>query len=381
MRCETIIMTFREKLPSILIYTITLVVLMGIVLYIQPRRVIDYLFELGFWGVFTLFLLLFLLYVVDIAIRIYRWKILLVVQGINLPLKSLTLPVVSALAINLFTIARAGETVRMYALKRRYSTKYSDTLSSIVIEQVLSIVGLLLVITGSLFFVGSSLLQIENSEIIHLFVTLLFLGSVVGLLTLSSMLVKPELIEKFIRNLPQFLEERVYSAYQSFLTGLKGLRSKPFHLSLGIITSASIWVIEGVMIYVIANTVFPSLDIIDFPWVIAASCAGNVTFIVPILPGSIGTYELVLALILINSPNYPGMDATLIALIDRVAKSVILVFFGGYATIRLGGMEIIRLRKDFSSIPNESNELENVQNVDINAKPPIIAEENSFIKN
>jgi uncharacterized membrane protein YbhN (UPF0104 family) len=158
-------------------------------------------------------------------------------------------------------------------------------------------------------------------------------------------------------------------------------------LSLGILTSASIWLIEGIMLYVIAFLVFtPSLSpeaffgLSNLPWVIAASCAGNVTFIVPILPGSIGTYEVVVALILMYSPDYPGTHATLIALIDRVAKSVILGFFGGYATIRLGGMEILRLRKDFSSIPNESNELENVKIVDINAKPPTIAEENSFLK-
>ena len=96
----------------------------------------------------------------------------------------------------------------------------------------------------------------------------------------------------------------------------------------------------------IAITVFPILTLIDFPWVIAASCAGNITFIVPILPGAVGEYEVVLALVLINSPNYPGQDAALIAFIDRLAKSVMLASFGGYATLKLGGREIIRLRRD-----------------------------------
>jgi uncharacterized protein (TIRG00374 family) len=290
------------------------------------------------------------------VIRIYRWQILLTVQNVKLPFKSLALPVVSALAINLFTIARAGETIRLYSLKRNHDTKYSDTLSSIVIEQVLSILGLLFVITGSLFFIGSSLLQIEDSEIILQLVGITFLISVMCLVILGLMMLKPEIFEKFIHFFPLFIEKRLFSAYQAFQTGIKGLREKPMHLSLGIITSASIWVIEGIMIYVIAVETFPILTLMDFPWVIAASCAGNIMFIIPILPGAILQYEGVLALVLINAPNYPEQDAALIAFIDRVAKSIMLGVFGGYATLKLGGREIIRLRKDFFTNSNESSE-------------------------
>lgn len=358
-------MTFREKFPSVLIYIITIAVLIGIILFIGLQRLINYFTDFDLRGILMLVLLLFLLYVVDMLIRIYRWQLLLNVQGVKLPYKSLIFPVVSALAINLFTIARAGEAIRLYALKRNYDTKYSDTLSSIVIEQVLSIVGLLFVITGSLILVGSSLMQIENSEIILQLVLIIFLGSVFGLITLILMMVKPDIIKKFFHFFPLFIEKRLDSAYQAFQAGIKGLRSQPLHLSLGIITSASIWVIEGIMIYVIAITVFPILELIDFPWVIAASCAGNITFIIPILPGAMGQYEVILALVLINSPNYPGQDAALIAFIDRLAKSIMLGIFGGYATLRLGGKEVIRLRKDFFSDSKKLNEVEHEKNIDI----------------
>lgn len=358
-------MAFREKLPSILIYTITIAVLILIIIFIQPQRIIEYFADLGIFGIFILSFFLLFLYVVDILIRIYRWQILLLVQGVKLPFKSLALPVASALTINLFTIARAGETIRMYALKRNYDTKYSDTLSSIVIEQVLSIVGLLLVITGSLFFIGSSLIHDENSEIILQLVVIIFLCSVLCLLILNLMMLRPKIFENIIHLFPSFIEKRLISAYQAFQTGLKGLREKPVHLSLGVITSASIWVIEGIMIYVIAITVFPILTLTDFPWVIAASCAGNITFIIPVLPGAIGEYEIVMALILANSPNYPGRDATLIAIIDRLAKSIMLTLFGGYATLRLGGREIIRLRKDLFTDAKNSNEEVLKNNIDI----------------
>lgn len=373
-----VLMVQRENITSVLIYTITLVVLVAIILFIQPRRLIDYLIDLGFWGLLVLSLLLLLLYIIDMSIRIYRWQILLNIQGVNLPLKSLILPVVSALAINLFTIARAGEAVRMYALKRNHDTKYSDSLSSIVIEQVLSIVGLIFVITGSMLFIGSSLLQNENLEIIQQFIIIVLLGSAVGLIVVCIMIFKPVLVEKLFQIFPLFIEKRLYSAYQAFQTGIKGLRSQPFHLILGIITSASIWIIEGIMIYVIAITVFPILTLIDFPWVIAASCAGNVTFIIPILPGAMGEYEVVLAFILTNSPNYPGQDAALIALIDRVAKSVMLGFFGGYATLKLGGREVIRLRKGVFPESKKANGSSHKKEIETVEESITVTEENNL---
>lgn len=371
-------MAFREYLPSIFIYIITFTVFIVLILFVQPENLINKLLQLGIWGIIALVLL----YIVDLAVRVYRWKILLLAQGVDLPVNSLIMPVVSALAINLFTIARAGEAVRLYALKRN-GTKYSDTLSSIVIEQVLSILGLLFVITGSLFFVGNSLQ--EYSVIIQQLVALLFIISIIGLTGLILMIILPDFVAKILRIFPSFLEERFLSLYTAFTTGLRDLRSKPRLLTLGILTSISIWLIEGFMLYVIAIYVFtPSLSpdalfgLIDLPWVIAASCAGNITFILPILPGAMGEYEFVVAMILRTSPNYPGMDATLIALIDRVAKSVILGFLGFYATFRLGGKEVFRLRKDKSILSNRSIDPENGKIID--TKPSAMTNENSSLR-
>ncbi len=349
-------MTFRKKAPSLLIYISTICVLVILIIFINPQKLILSLLNLGFWAILGLVLL----YIIDLAVRVYRWKILLRVQGVDLPLQTLVMPVVSALAINLFTIARAGEAVRIFALKRNNDVKYSDTISSIVIEQVLSIVGLLFVITGSLFFVGGSLQFVENSILIQQLFFLLFLASVTCLLGLWFAIINPGFVEKILTLFPLFIEKRLISVYQSFQGGIKDLKSSPSILSLGIITSASIWVIEGVMLYVIATTLFSSYSIIDLPWLIAASCAGNVTFIIPILPGAMGQYEIIIGIILFSAQGYPGEGSLLIALIDRAAKSVILGIIGGYATLSLGGTEILRLRKDFFTLSKVKNSNKNV---------------------
>jgi uncharacterized protein (TIRG00374 family) len=356
-------MGVQKNLSSIAIYSITFLVLIAIILFVQPENLINKLFGLGLWGI----LLLVLLYSFDLCVRAYRWKILLIAQGVHLSVKSLIGPVVSALAINLFTIARAGETARLYALKRNHNTTFSDTLSSIVIEQILSIIGLLVVISCSLFLLTSSFYQIENSELIQQLVIILFFISTCVLLVLGLMMIKPEFTKRLIGIFPPSIEKRVSSAYEAFLLGLTDLRSKPLLLIQGLVTSVFIWVIEGIMLYVIAFSVFPAFEIIDLPWSIAASCIGNITFIIPLLPGAMGQYEVVVALILINSPNYPpGTYAALVALIDRVAKSIILGFFGGYAILRLGGKELLQMRKDQSSTSDSTNRREistNTENV------------------
>jgi uncharacterized protein (TIRG00374 family) len=240
-------------------------------------------------------------------------------------------------------------------LKKKHDTSYSDTLSSIAIEQILSILGLVCIVTISLFFVGSSLQSDENSVIIQQLVIILFICSACALLVLILIIIKPNLVYRILQIFPPVIEEKLSSIYKAFLTGISDIRIKPFIFINGITTSAIIWVIEGIMIYTIVLSVFPEVTIVDIPWAIAASCAGNITFILPILPGAMGLYEVVLGVVLINSPNYPGQDATLVAFIDRIFKSAILGLLGGYATIRIGRKDLLKLRKDFSHTKEEKN--------------------------
>ena len=356
-------MRVSDKLTSMIIYTITLVVLLIILLYVQPDILLESITQLGIWGLLGLSISLSSLYLIDMIVRTYRWKLLLLAQGVDLKFTELFFPIVSALMINLFTIARAGEAVRMYSLKRNYKTKYSDTLSSIVIEQVLSIIGLLLVVTGTLFFLENSLTSLNDSKIIQQLIILLFIFSFAGLVILAILFTFPSLGNTLIDFFPSFISVRLQSVYNSFQNGLHDLRSKPNLLIIGLISSASIWIIEGIMLFAIAFAVFPAhegfLNIIDIPWVIAASCAGNITFIIPILPGAMGEYEAVVAIILYGAPNYPGGGAVSVALIDRFTKTIMLGLLGGYASLKLGGMEILRLKKNFSSIGSEDGNNKN----------------------
>ncbi|MFW9777363.1 MAG: YbhN family protein [Candidatus Heimdallarchaeota archaeon] len=327
---------------NLVIYALTFSVLLLLLIWINPETLVDKLLHLGIWVVS----ILSVLYFIDLIVRTYRWKILLQAQGVDLSMKTLAPPTVSALAINLFTIARAGETVRLYVLKRYHDTRYADTFSSIVIEQVLSVISLLVVIIGSLIAIGGSLPQTSDYEVLQTLIFLLFIITGIGLCIIAIFSWHPEIGIRFISLFPKFLEIRLSSAYRSFILGVSDLSSTPSLLIKGLVTSIAIWLLEGVMLFVIATSVFPVVELIDLPWAISASAAGNITFFFPILPGSIGGYEVMVAFVLINAPNYPGTFATLVAVIDRVMKTFILGLLGGYSIIKLGGNELIRVSKD-----------------------------------
>ena len=88
------------------------------------------------------------------------------------------------------------------------------------------------------------------------------------------------------------------------------------------------------MIYFLATDLSGNSEI-SFVLATLASVIGNLTFIFPILPGSLGTYELAIAVIfeLVQLDMKTGV---LIAAADHAFKTLFLVVVGGYSSLKLG---------------------------------------------
>ncbi len=304
------------------------------------------------------------MYIFDLLIRTIRWKFLLKSQGIDIPVIQLLVPLTSALAVNIFTIARAGETIRIYSLKRYHNVNLSDTFSSIIIEQISSVIGLIVVIAGSLivaggFFLSTDHLTLESNLII---VALCVVAALLIVIFVS--IITPHSIVRIINLFPPMIKKPLLSIFQAFQNGIQDFKSNPLLLLFVITLSASIWCLEGIMLFIITNSVL-NYGFNELGLVFLASSLGNLTFVVPILPGAMGEYEVVVALILSRSPNYPQAYATIVPLIDRILKSILLMIFGGYSTIQLGGREVLRYHQEKGA--NDSSQLDNkTQSININ---------------
>ena len=353
-------MLINKQIRTYITYILTLLVLILLIVFAQPQYILSNLLNLGYFSI----LFLILIYLIDLLIRTIRWKILLRSQGINIPVTQLLAPLTSALAINIFTIARAGETIRVYSLKRYHNVKLSDTLSSIIIEQISSVIGLIVVIAGSLvlaggFFLSTEHLTLEGNLIIVALCVVCFL--IIGIVVSIS---APQSIERIINYFPPLIKKPLLSIFKAFQNGIQNFKANPLLLIFVIMLSASIWCLEGIMLLIITNSVL-NYGLNELGLVFLASSLGNLTFVVPILPGAMGEYEVVVALILSRSPNYPQAYATIVPLIDRILKSILLMIFGGYSTIQLGGREILRYQRNKSSFVTTNSE-ENSQSININ---------------
>lgn len=301
--------------------------------------------RLGFIG----FSLIIIIYLFDLLLRTVRWQILLKNQGYSsksIPLKTLFFPISASLIINLFTIARAGEISRMYILKKEKGVTYSDSLSTIAMEQSLSIFGLLVIVLMGLTSIGNTLIQdLDDASSINLLVIIFSILSIVLLLFLVFIMLYPDLFTKIISFFPKSIGYRINRLFLSFYKGLVNFKTKKVQLFFALILSTGIWFIEGILLYIIASSLFPIVTFIDLPWIIAASCLGNITFILPILPGAIGEYEVIVSIILLTSPSHLS-DVGVVAFIDRIVKTLVLGILGIPTIIKFGGKELLSLKAD-----------------------------------
>ncbi|MHA1984005.1 MAG: lysylphosphatidylglycerol synthase transmembrane domain-containing protein, partial [Candidatus Hodarchaeales archaeon] len=301
----------------------TFLVLLIFILFITPEKIFTAILETPL----EFFLIAVILFTFDIFLRAVRWNILLDIQGIkNIGLKSLLAPMFSSSLINLVTPARAGDAVRLYALKKNNNIRYSVGLSVILVEQIITLFTLLIVGLGALLLIiAAGISATSNGSILtnlqKILVDLLPIITIVYVIGIVAVVVLIFVdARKFIRIMNYFpIPEKIALKGEDFLNtfgeGAKSLRQNPIHLFLAIAVSSSIWIIEGIMIWLFSIALIHQN--FEFEIALIASVMGNITFILPLLPGAVGTYEALIFSFIILSQYYQSQDAFLIALVDR----------------------------------------------------------------
>ncbi|MHA1991039.1 MAG: lysylphosphatidylglycerol synthase transmembrane domain-containing protein [Candidatus Hodarchaeales archaeon] len=329
------------NLRSYLTIFATFFVLFIFILFITPDKIFTALLDIPM----EFFLIAVLLFTFDIFLRAVRWNILLDIQGIkNISLKSLLAPMFSSSLINLVTPARAGDAVRLYALKKNNNIRYSVGLSVILVEQIITLFTLLIVGLGALLLIiaagisatsnGSFLTELQKILVDLLpIITFVYIIGTIAVIVLIFIDAR-----KFIRIMNFFpVPEKIALKGEDFLNtfgeGAKGLRQNPIHLFFAIAVSSSIWIIEGIMIWLFSIALIHKS--FEFEIALIASVMGNITFILPLLPGAVGTYEALVSSFIILSEFYQNQDALIIALVDRGVKTATLLVLGGYASMVL----------------------------------------------
>lgn len=336
------------KSKDIVIILVSILVLLAIFIFVNPEQFIKKIETLSFWTVIALILL----FLIDLNLRVVRWFFLLLSQEHNLPFKALVYPSYASSFLNLILPGRIGELVRLYALRDEYGVTYSMGLSVIVVEQVINMMGLIIVSSFALGWIIMSGITLKYN-ILNTLLPYAFLGSLVLILGITLLFViDPIKFEPLFSFLPEKIKIRAVRLLHTFAFGLKTIKSKFYIFWVALGCSMIIWSLEGIMIWLLAlHFISPLFEI---QVALFASTVGNLNFIFPILPGAAGQYELFLAFVLSLSPHYTGTNATSIGLFDRFIKTVILAILGIFSIMKLGTDTLTVLTRK----PDEKKKLE-----------------------
>ncbi len=292
-------------------------------------------------------------YFVSLLFRSLRWKVLLAPFAPTRVRRLYPVVLVGYAANNLLPL-RLGELVRSYYLSTREPVRGSTALATILVERVLDGLLLLALLAGALLALPASGLGGRMAETAGL------PGWAVGALltapfaaVLGAMLAAAGWPEAFIRItrrlthlLPGRLGARVDGLAERFLAGFAGLH-RPGRLAALAALSLPIWVMEGVMYFIVALGFGLQEPLGGLGGLLGATVVvvalSNLATALPSSQGSVGPFELFAAL---------GLSALGVAAGPAAAYAVVLhaallapVIVGGLvalavAHVRLG--ELVR---------------------------------------
>ncbi len=209
----------------------------------------------------------------------------------------------TALLIGLFVNnvlpARIGEVARGYALAKRKNVPFTYAVSTVFIDRVFDLLGLLLI---AFLFFPKQALPPSVSKALYILVVV-FIACVLALFAISQEKVALRLttyLQKRPRPVFKKLAKRMFEIHEN----LRRIRT-PGQLSLSVVLTIANWFSMAMALYFSLKTFGVSLPFVYVPFVCAIL---NMGLAVPSSPGYIGVYEFLLIslLAIFGVPKYEG---------------------------------------------------------------------------
>lgn len=227
------------------------------------------------------------LYIVDLAVRIRRWQVLL--GG----LASAPLPVVGEVlmvgyAVNNLLPARLGEVFRADYAKRRFGISRAAALGSIVVERLLDAILVVMCLAVGLIALGAFDARGSGGNELVVLKAVLTIGVIVMAGAAAAIVAGTAMKWTLVR-----LPDRLVRLLRDLTAGLRTLRGPAVLPAVGL--TLVVWVLEAAALWCIARAVGADLSLFEMLVLIGAV---SLSTLVPTAPGYVGTYQYVFALVL-----------------------------------------------------------------------------------
>lgn len=242
-------------------------------------------------GIFGLFGIA-CIYSIVMLIRVYRWDMLLHSVEVSVPFTFLAKVSWIAWAQNAVIPARLGEFTRLYYLKSAKNVDYSKTTASLVLEKFFDLFGLLSIVILAAFILLGQITSMPPQYLFGIKILIAFVA--IAILSMLLSVVRSDWIELILQRTP--LGSKALPLFYSFKASIAFVIHDARMLLGLLLLSTFQWLIESTTILLIVFLLHAPMDV---PVVIFAAVIGYATYIFPITPGSLGTFEYFVAQILI----------------------------------------------------------------------------------
>ncbi len=215
--------------------------------------------------------------------------------------------------VNLVVPFRLGDIVRIFILNHEYDTRYSDGISSIVVERVFDIATIALLGLAALPFV-------LNADPSYFLVIVAVLGLCAAFFIFLLFAGRLRSENKYIRIILSMLHE------------IRKASLSPRSIVILGCSSVVIWLFD---VLACLSVVMMFGQDVSFVTAVFAIVVGNLIKAVPITPGGLGTYEFLVAQTL-SLAGMPAVYAKLVAIIDHLIKNLVTLA-GGILSMYLFG--------------------------------------------
>lgn len=242
------------------------------------------------------FLFLALMY----ALRVYRWKLLLLPdKGIRFRLLANAI-FIGLLANNLLP-ARAGELIRPYVLKRSGRVNFSQALASVLLDRVFDLAGIILL---AIFVLVLLFLRPQEARLTldlgdHIRGGAVVLASVLTAALLAFTILsffRPRLFRRLAflpgKLLPEKARRPVADFTNSTINSILAIQNMRTALLL-LVLSVGIWFFQGLCAFFVAASIGLNIGLCGALLVTLVTCFA---IALPQAPGYVGTYHLAAAL-------------------------------------------------------------------------------------
>jgi len=257
-----------------------------------------------------------LIYLISWPLRGIRYQQILAQLGHRERLGFLVGCISLSQSANVILPARIGDVIRAYLLKKMKNIPLTTGFSSLAVERIFDILAITMI--GGFAVLGMQGLLLDQWITDVITIAGLATVAVFGLLVL------------FLK-----LRTTIGGVAARFIREIAVVSTNPRAFAIVFSSSLLVWLFDILTCFAVLSAFLKGASLSIIPIVFLAIAVGNLTKIVPITPGAIGTYELALTAIF----SLGGIDPAIgfaAAMLDHIVKNSVTLILGSAYLSRFG---------------------------------------------